>query len=116
MTRQKVLVTKKADPESGPKSRGQTVGQYLATMYVRLDTFSDLEAAGKSTLPCEESFFCSLSFCTLTPDRPLAFRKISLPCEQSLYFPVVHLKHLIAVMVSRKSSLPCERSLFPMST
>jgi hypothetical protein len=39
MTRQKVLVTKKADPESGLKSRGQTVGQYLATMYVRLDTF-----------------------------------------------------------------------------
>jgi hypothetical protein len=39
MIRQKVLVTKKADPESGPESRGQTVGQYVATMYVRLDTF-----------------------------------------------------------------------------
>jgi hypothetical protein len=40
MTRQKVLGNKKkADPESGPKSRGQTFGQYLATMYVRLHTF-----------------------------------------------------------------------------
>jgi hypothetical protein len=45
MTRQKVLVTKKADPESGPKSRGQTVGQYLVTMCVRLDTFEALRSA-----------------------------------------------------------------------